>query len=147
MPVSPVTAHIGAYGGWWHHDPDPEELEGLTDGILATWPRIRSAIEAAANEGDDEATISLEQGDHTHALASHMVNHEEERTEGCPICEAEYRDKYHGAFGPASESDIARAPDPGDDRVEHAHSDDERLYALHEHPGGAEPHEHDWDED
>ena len=29
----------------------------------------------------------------------------------------------------------------------HAHSDDERLYAVHEHPGGAEPHEHEWDGD
>ena len=139
--------HIGAYGGEWHDDPDPEEFEGLVDGIPETWPRIRPVIEAAANEGDEEAAIALRQGDDTHALANHMVNHEEERTEGCPICEAEYRDKYWGAFGPVSEADITRAPPPGDAPVEHAHSDDEQLYALHSHPGGAEPHDHDWDED
>ncbi|MYD98667.1 MAG: hypothetical protein F4X98_14960 [Gammaproteobacteria bacterium] len=72
-----------------------------------------------------------------------MVNHAEERADGCEICEAEYREKYHGVFGPASESDIARANYGPDDPVEHVHSDDEQIYLHHEHPGGADRHTHE----
>ena len=126
---------IGSYDGPWHHSPDPEELEGLEEGILSTWPRIRPVIEAAANEGDDEAKVALRQGDVVHQ----MVN------EG-PLRTQRWRDKYQGEFGPVSEADITRAPPPGDSPVRHAHEDDEQLYAVHEHPGGREPHEHEWDE-
>ena len=56
-----------------------------------------------------------------------------------------WRDKYQGEFGPVRESDIARAPPPGNSPVRHAPEDDEWLYAVHEHPGGAEPHDNEWE--
>ena len=139
-----LTARDGLAGRGslnWSASTPIDRWEGVA---LAGSPRIRPVIEAADSE---EAAIALEQGDAVFAVADHMVNHEEERAEGCPICEAECRDNYQGAFGPVSEADITRAPPPGDAPVEHAHSDDEQRYALHSHPGGAEPHDHEWDED
>ena len=128
--------NIGEYGAEWHHEPDLEEYEGLEEGVVATWSRIRPVVQAAVDRGDEEASIALRQGDFSYQLVN----------EG-PLKTQRWRDKYQGEFGPVSEADIARAPPPGDSPVRHAHEDDERLYAVHEHPGGAEPHEHEWDED
>ena len=51
-------------------------------------------------------------------------------------------DKFTGAFGPVSEADIVRPPEPGpDDPVRHGH-EIPNAYVVHEHPGGRETHSH-----
>lgn len=52
-------------------------------------------------------------------------------------------DKFTGPFGPVSEADIVRAPEPGpDDPVRHGHEASDDVYIVHEHPGGRETHRH-----